>query len=103
MNYVKVENGTIVEGPLPYKPSDTWLEYVVKQLPYKENIPKKVEVTLTLTQYIVEEVYCPAYSDLRRSEYPPITEQLDALWKGGEALEQMRQQVMAVKEKYPKE
>jgi hypothetical protein len=42
------------------------------------------------------------YRDLRKSEYPDIRDQLDALWKGGEALEAMRQQVMAVKEKYQK-
>jgi hypothetical protein len=42
------------------------------------------------------------YSALRGREYPPIAEQLDALWKGGKDLEAMRQQVMAVKEKYPK-
>ena len=39
----------------------------------------------------------------RANEYPQIGDQLDALWKGGESLEQMRQQVLAVKEKYPKE
>lgn len=42
------------------------------------------------------------YSDLRKNAYPPIAEQLDALWKGGEALDKMREQVMAVKAKYPK-
>ena len=42
------------------------------------------------------------YSALRGREYPPIAEQLDALWKGGEALDKMREQVMAVKAKYPK-
>lgn len=39
----------------------------------------------------------------RRSiEYPPIQEQLDAIWKGGEYLENMRAVIMAVKAKYPK-
>jgi hypothetical protein len=42
------------------------------------------------------------YRDLRRGEYPDIRDQLDALWKGGEALEAMRQQIVAVKEKYKK-
>lgn len=42
------------------------------------------------------------YSELRREEYPPIAEQLDALWKGGDALEEMRQRVLEVKRKYPK-
>ena len=42
------------------------------------------------------------YAELRRKDYPAIGDQLDALWKGGEALEAMRQQIVAVKEKYKK-
>ena len=42
------------------------------------------------------------YRDLRKEAYPPIAEQLDALWKGGEALDEMRQRVLEVKERYPK-
>lgn len=43
-----------------------------------------------------------AYRDKRRAEYPPIGDQLDALWKGGQAATDMLAQVMAVKAKYPK-
>ena len=39
---------------------------------------------------------------LRRAEYPPIEDQLDALWKGGEDAQAMRSRVLAVKEKFPK-
>lgn len=42
------------------------------------------------------------YKTKRMDEYPSIAEQLDAFWKGGEAAEDMRRRVMAVKEKYPK-
>jgi hypothetical protein len=42
------------------------------------------------------------YAELRRNDYPDIKDQLDALWKGGEALEAMRQKVLDVKVKYPK-
>lgn len=42
------------------------------------------------------------YKTQRMDEYPSIAEQLDAFWKGGEAAEEMRQRVLAVKEKYPK-
>lgn len=42
------------------------------------------------------------YQDYRRMEYPPITDQLDALWKGGEAAAEMLAQIQAVKSKYPK-
>jgi hypothetical protein len=42
------------------------------------------------------------YDQARRREYPDIRDQLDALWKGGDALEEMRRKVLEVKEKYPK-
>lgn len=43
-----------------------------------------------------------AYRDKRRAEYPPIGDQLDALWKGGVDAEAMKAAVAAVKAKYPK-
>ena len=43
-----------------------------------------------------------AYQDLRGLEYPPISDQLDAIWKGGVDMEAMRKQIMDVKAKYPK-
>lgn len=42
------------------------------------------------------------YAELRRKEYPTIGDQLDAMWKGGAALQEMAQKVAAVKEKFPK-
>lgn len=44
----------------------------------------------------------PTYDALRQREYPTIGDQLDALWKGGEAAAAMLAQVQAVKAKYPK-
>lgn len=44
-----------------------------------------------------------AYKDQRASEYPPIGDQLDALWKGGDEAAAMLARVQAVKAKYPKE
>lgn len=43
-----------------------------------------------------------AYKEKRAKEYPPIAEQLDALWKGGDAAAEMLAKVQAVKNKYPK-
>jgi hypothetical protein len=43
------------------------------------------------------------YKQQRASEYPPIGDQLDALWKGGEEAAAMLAKVQAVKAKYPKE
>ena len=42
------------------------------------------------------------YISKRAAEYPPIGDQLDALWKGGEAAADMLAKVQAVKAKYPK-
>lgn len=39
---------------------------------------------------------------LRRVAYPKIADQLDALWKGGDAATAMRERVLAIKSKYPK-
>lgn len=43
-----------------------------------------------------------SYSDKRLSEYPPVGEQLDALWKGGDHAAEMLAQIQAIKAKYPK-
>ncbi len=43
-----------------------------------------------------------AYIAKRQREYPPIGDQLDALWKGGAEAEAMLAKVQAVKQKYPK-
>jgi hypothetical protein len=42
------------------------------------------------------------YVDLRRSEYPPIGDQLDALYHAGVFPEEMAAIIAAVKSKYPK-
>jgi hypothetical protein len=42
------------------------------------------------------------YKNQRMNEYPSIGDQLDALWKGGQAAEDMLAKVQAVKSKYPK-
>jgi hypothetical protein len=47
-------------------------------------------------------VYTSTYAEKRAAEYPPIGDQLDALWKGGEAAAEMLAMVQAVKAKYPK-
>ena len=42
------------------------------------------------------------YIAKRQAEYPFIGDQLDALWKGGDAAAEMLAKVQAVKTKYPK-
>lgn len=57
----------------------------------------KVKIDLSLVDAWIDP---NAYKSLRR--YPPIGDQLDAIWKGGDAQADMLKQVMAVKAKYPK-
>ena len=51
------------------------------------------------------QAYIDAHSYIakRQAEYPTIGDQLDALWKGGDAQTEMLAKVMAVKAKYPKD
>lgn len=44
----------------------------------------------------------PTYAELRRAEYPPIGDQLDALWKGGAEAAAMKAVIDGIKAKYPK-
>lgn len=43
------------------------------------------------------------YEALRYDEYPPIRDQLDAIWKGGEHAAEMASLVQGIKDKYPKQ
>lgn len=43
-----------------------------------------------------------AYREKRAAEYPYVGDQLDAMWKGGDAAAAMLAQIQAVKAKYPK-
>jgi hypothetical protein len=42
------------------------------------------------------------YAEQRAVAYPPIGDQLDALWTGGQAAADMLVKIQAVKAKYPK-
>lgn len=59
----------------------------------------KVEIDLALVNAWVDP---EAYIAKRQAEYPAIGDQLDALWKGGEAAAEMLAKVQAVKTKFPK-
>lgn len=45
----------------------------------------------------------PGYSETRAAAYPAITDQLDAIWKGGLAMAAMRERIADVKKQFPKE
>ena len=59
----------------------------------------KVEIDLALVNAWQDP---DAYKFARAREYPAIGDQLDALWKGGDAAAEMLAKVQAVKVKYPK-
>ena len=59
----------------------------------------KVEIDMDVVNAWVDP---DAYKYKRVTEYPPIGDQLDALWKGGDAAAEMLAKVQAVKTKYPK-
>ena len=53
-------------------------------------------------QRLQAEYEAKEYQRQRAPEYPDIKDQLDAIWKGGDAYEEMLAKVMEVKAKYPK-
>ena len=59
----------------------------------------KVEIDLVLVNAWQDP---DTYKFARAKEYPSIGDQLDALWKGGDAAAEMLAKVQAVKVKYPK-
>lgn len=44
----------------------------------------------------------PTYQALRAAAYPPVGDQLDAMWKGGDEQAAMKETIMTVKAEYPK-
>ena len=59
----------------------------------------QVEIDLAVVNAWVDP---DTYKYNRVKEYPSIGDQLDALWKGGDAAAEMLAKVQAVKTKYPK-
>jgi hypothetical protein len=52
-----------------------------------------------------DEIVKPEYPDYyakRANEYPPLADQIDALWKGGDDYQAMLDKISAIKNKYPK-
>jgi len=63
--------------------------------PTKEEV--EAEVSRLQAEYDAKE-----YQRQRVPEYPSIGDQLDAIWKGGDAYDVMLAKVMEIKDKYPK-
>jgi hypothetical protein len=74
-------------------------------------IGDKILISQDEANVIVESNFAPVreqilstmnYAQKRAIEYPPIAEQLDAVWKGGADAESMRTRIQEIKNKYPK-
>jgi hypothetical protein len=63
--------------------------------------PTKAEVNAEIARLLAA-YSAKEYARNRVKEYPSIGDQLDALWKGGDAAAEMLAKVQAVKVKYPK-
>jgi hypothetical protein len=73
-------------------------------LEWFDDRPKPTEAEISAEVARLQAEYdAQAYARSRASEYPPIGDQLDALWKGGDEAAAMLAKVQAVKAKYPKE
>jgi hypothetical protein len=90
MNYAKIAQSTL---NAPVNTADADKVYLVDG-----TIVLTSENNLLATAYRAE-----IARENRAAEYPAIGDQLDALWKGGEAAADMLAKVQAVKAKYPKE
>ena len=65
-------------------------------------ISQQINMTAEEEAIAIAEFNANTARQLRENEYPPIGDQLDALWKGGEAAAEMLAKVQAIKTKYPK-
>ena len=93
------------------KESSIYSDVAAKLQTWSDLNPKTREVvdydtgeTLTIPIEMLE-VVKPTYPDyyvLRGREYPAMSEQLDAFWKGGAAADAMKEKIAAIKTKYPK-
>lgn len=82
-------------------------EYIVqddfdlgKDMPSEDGTVVRLDGFLTATEFV--DRFNNDYVAKRVAEYPYIGDQLDALWKGGDDAEQMRQAIVSIKEKHPK-
>lgn len=102
-----MRNPSIVDALHRLRPNTQWTlrgDFTYACLEWQdESAPKPSEAEVTAAMAAVDAEYeRNEYQRLRAPEYPPIGDQLDALWKGGDAAAEMLARVQAVKAKYPK-
>jgi len=94
---------TKIDALQSLRPGAEWIlrDDELDWLDTKQTQPTNAEVTAEIARLEADYV-AKEYQRKRAAEYPPIGDQLDALWKGGEAAAEMLAMVQAVKAKYPK-
>lgn len=95
MKYAIIENNTVTNVAVANAPlADNWIASDVAA----------INDTYENGEFIkpVPVVEPMDYRRQRAAAYPPMGDQLDALWKGGDAAAEMLAQVQAVKAQYPK-
>ena len=100
---MSIDTITKADAIFSLKPNAQWI-LRGEELEWNDTIQTKpteqelqAEIIRLQAQYDANE-----YQRRRAAEYPPIGDQLDALWKGGDAAAEMLTKVQAVKTKYPK-
>jgi hypothetical protein len=89
----------IIQAARILRPGTAW-NHIGGEL--KQAIDGTPRVTTPTAEEVQALMAADEYRALRANEYPPISDQLDAIWKGGNEFNEMKQRVDAVKAKYPK-
>lgn len=76
-----------------------WIEEVVTNPLPEGVIELEAEIEETAKGRLV---LASDWYTLREDAYPPLKDQLDAMWKGGEAAQEMAALVQSIKDRYPK-
>ena len=90
---------TILEAAAKLRPGTAWNMHGDRLEQADDGAPRVEPPALIELQALVAS---DSYKILRRKEYPPVEDQLDAIWKGGEVAADMLIQVQAVKARYPR-
>ena len=94
---------TKVEALVSLKPDAQWVMYddEIKWLSPNIQPPTEAQIQAEVAR-LQAEYDAQAYARSRVTEYPPIGDQLDALFKAGVFPAEMAAAIQAVKDKYPK-
>lgn len=93
------------------KTQDIYNDIDKKELEWQNLSPKTKEIVSPESNEVIvvniekSEVVKPDFPDYyakRKKEYPSLGDQLDALWKGGDAVTNMLNKINEVKNRYPK-